>query len=143
MLGHVFTSRGRNPIAASYTHRNLNDIEDSAVKFGVGESQEARFASDDLGTEQIGVSHQRVKPGRRQAFGHRHDETEEVYVVISGSGRVSLDDEVLELEAHDAVRVSAGVMRAFEAGDDGLEILAVGPRRTDDRGEIVRNWWAD
>jgi len=56
---------------------------------------------------------------------------------------VKLDDEILEIEVNDAVRVSAGVIRAFEAGDDGLGILAFGPRRAEDRGEIIQNWWAD
>jgi hypothetical protein len=56
---------------------------------------------------------------------------------------VKLDDEILEIEVNDAIRVSAGVMRAFEGGDDGLWILAFGPRRAEDRGEIVQNWWTD
>ncbi|HEV2074907.1 MAG TPA: hypothetical protein VGR10_01570, partial [Thermoleophilaceae bacterium] len=71
---------------APYTHRKLSEVEDSAAKFGFGEVQEARFANADLETEQTGLSYHRVKPGKRQAFGHRHDEAEEVYVVISGSG---------------------------------------------------------
>ncbi len=130
-------------MAASYTHKRLTDVEDSAVKFGLAKTQEARFASDELETEQTGLSHHRVKPGKRQGFGHSHDDAEEVYVVIAGSGRVKLDDEIVELERLDAVRVSPGVIRAFEAGDDGLELLAFGPRRTDDRGEILQDWWND
>jgi mannose-6-phosphate isomerase-like protein (cupin superfamily) len=130
-------------MAAPYTHRNLTEVEDSAAKFGFGETQEARFASEDLETEQTGLSRHRIKPGKRQGFAHRHEEAEEVYVVLSGSGRMKLDDDILELEERDAVRVSAGVTRAFEAGEDGLEILAFGPRRTDDRGELIQNWWVD
>ncbi len=130
-------------MAASYTHKRLTDVEDSAVKFGLAETQEARFASDELETQQTGLSHHRLKPGKRQGFAHSHDDAEEVYVVIAGSGRVKLDDEIVELERLDAVRVSPGVIRAFEAGDDGLEILAFGPRRTDDRGEILQDWWND
>ena len=128
---------------AAYTHRNLTEVEDSAAKFGFGETQETRFANDDLETEQTGLSHHRLKPGKRQPFAHKHDQAEEVYVVVSGSGRVKLDDEILELEALDALRVSPGVIRAFEAGDDGLEIIACGPRHSEDRGEIIQNWWAD
>jgi mannose-6-phosphate isomerase-like protein (cupin superfamily) len=130
-------------MADAYTHQNLNEVEDSASKFGFSETQEARFASGDLETEQTGFSHHRVKPGRRQGFGHRHDEAEEVYVVVSGSGRMKLDDDVVEITELDAIRVSPGVMRAFEAGDGGLEILAFGPRRSDDRGELVQGWWDD
>lgn len=130
-------------MADSYTRKSLTEVEDSAEKFGLSEKQEARFASEDLESEQTGLSFHRVKPGQRQGFGHRHDEAEEVYVVVAGSGRVKLDDDVLELERLDAVRVAAGVTRAFEAGDEGLELLAFGPRRTDDRGEIIQDWWSD
>jgi mannose-6-phosphate isomerase-like protein (cupin superfamily) len=130
-------------MTAAFTHRNLNEVEDSAEKFGFGEAQEARFASEEYDTEQTGFSLHRVKPGKRQGFAHRHDEAEEVYLVVSGSGRMKLDEEVVELERLDAVRVSPGVTRAFEADDDGLEILAFGPRHREDRGEIVQDWWTD
>jgi mannose-6-phosphate isomerase-like protein (cupin superfamily) len=130
-------------MAASYTHKNLNDVEDSAAKFGFGHVGEARFANTDLETEQTGVSVHRLKPDARQAFGHRHEEAEEVYVVIAGAGRVKLDDEIVELGDRDAIRISAGVMHALEAGPDGLEVLAFGPRREDDRGEMVNDWWSD
>ena len=128
-------------MAAPYKLTNLNEVEDSAAKFGFGHVGEARFANSDLETEQTGVSVHRLKPDARQAFGHRHEEAEEVYVVIGGSGRVKLDDEVVELRDRDAIRISAGVMRALEAGPEGLEVLAVGPLRTDDRGEVVNDWW--
>jgi mannose-6-phosphate isomerase-like protein (cupin superfamily) len=103
---------------------------------------EVRFANEDLEAESTGLSYHRLKPGRRQAFGHRHDEAEEVYVVIRGSGRLKLDDELVEVEALDAIRVAPQVTRAFEAGDDGLEVIACGPRHEGD-GEIVPGWWSD
>lgn len=127
---------------AAYTHKKLTDVEDSAVDFGIADSQEARFAKNDLDAEQTGVSLQRLKPGKRQAFAHKHDQAEEVYVVLKGSGRVKLDDEILDIEALDAIRVSPGVIRAFEGGPEGIELLAVGPRRDGD-GEILQGWWAD
>ena len=126
-----------------YSHTNLNDVEDAAAKHGFSHIGEARFANSDLDTEQTGVSFHRLKANARQAFGHRHEEAEEVYVVIAGSGRAKLDEEVVELSDRDALRVSAGVMHALEAGPDGLEVLAFGPRRPDDRGEIVTDWWSD
>jgi uncharacterized cupin superfamily protein len=130
-------------MADSYTVKSLTEVEDSAEKFGLGDRQEAHFASEELGTKQTGFSFHRVKPGKRQGFGHRHDDVEEVYVIIGGAGRVKLDDEVLDLKRLDAVRVSAGITRAFEADDEGLELLAFSPRRTDDRGEIIQDWWSD
>src|SRR2546423_5992814 len=126
-------------MAGPYTLKTLTDVEDSAPKFGFGEVQEARFANDDLETEQTGVSHLRVKPGERQAFAHRHDNAEEVYVVLAGSGRVKLDDEILEIEALDAIRVSPGVTRKFEGGVSGIELRAYVPRRGG-YGEVIEVW---
>ncbi|HTN22465.1 MAG TPA: cupin domain-containing protein [Solirubrobacteraceae bacterium] len=127
---------------ATYTIHKLTDTEDMAPRYGLDEQGEARFVTDDLAAEQTGVSLQRLKPGRRQAFGHRHDEAEEVYVVLSGSGRVKLDDEIAAVAAMDAIRVAPAVTRAFEAGPDGLEWLAFGPRRKGD-GEVLQGWWTD
>jgi mannose-6-phosphate isomerase-like protein (cupin superfamily) len=117
-------------------------VEDVAEKFGFGEIHETRFGHGDFEAEETGFAFYRYKPGKRQAFGHRHDEAEEVYFVVSGSGRVKLDDDIIELRPLEAVRVSPGVMRSFEADDDGLEILAFGPRRPNDRGEVVQGWWS-
>jgi mannose-6-phosphate isomerase-like protein (cupin superfamily) len=122
----------------AFTRKNLHDVEDSAPGFGLEETQRARFATSDLDAEHTGVSLHSVKPGKRQAFAHRHEDAEEVYVVLSGRGRMKLDDEVIDLTTLDAIRVSPGVTRAFEAGDQGLEILAFGPRHEGD-GEIVRD----
>jgi mannose-6-phosphate isomerase-like protein (cupin superfamily) len=121
----------------SYTIKNLTEVEDKAPQFGFAELQEARFAHGDLKAESTGLSFMRVKPGKRQAFAHRHDDAEEIYVVISGSGRVKLDDAVEEIKALDAIRVAPKVARQFEAGDEGLELLAFGPRHDGD-GELIK-----
>jgi mannose-6-phosphate isomerase-like protein (cupin superfamily) len=128
----------RNP----FTHKKLDEVKDSAPGFGFGDDMEARFAKDDVDAEETGFSFHRLKPGRRQPFGHRHEEAEEVYVIVRGGGLLKLDDEIIEVERLDAIRVSPEVTRAFEAGDDGLEVIAFGPRRDGD-GEIVPNWWSD
>jgi mannose-6-phosphate isomerase-like protein (cupin superfamily) len=125
-----------------FTHKKLTEVKDSAPDFGVGDDAEARFAKNDLDGEDTGVSHHRVKPGRRQPFGHKHDEAEEIYVVLAGSGRMKLDDEIIEIERLDAIRVAPKVTRAFESGPGGLEILAFGPRRDGD-GEVIPGWWSD
>ncbi|MBV9212042.1 MAG: cupin domain-containing protein [Actinobacteria bacterium] len=125
-----------------YTHKKLTEVEDSAPRFGFSETQEARFANRDLELERSGLSHHRVKPGRRQAFAHRHEQGEEVYVVIAGSGRVKIDDEVVDIERLDAIRVAPAAVRQFEAGPEGLEILAFGPHHEGD-GELLPGWWSD
>jgi mannose-6-phosphate isomerase-like protein (cupin superfamily) len=125
-----------------YTQKKLTDVKDSAPEFGLDEVQEARFAKNDLDAEDTGISHHRLKPGKRSPFGHRHEEAEEVYVVLGGSGRIKLDDDILELETLDAIRIAPGVTRALEAGPGGIEVLAVGPRHDGD-GETIRGWWSD
>ena len=129
-------------MSAPFTHTKLTDVKDSAPEFGMEDVQEARFAKGDLDAEKTGVSHHRLKPGKRTPFGHKHEEAEEVYVVISGSGLMKLDDEIIEVERLDAIRVSPEVIRAFEAGDDGIEVLAVGARHDGD-GEVIPNWWSE
>ncbi len=128
---------------APYTKKNVKEVEDSAAKFGFGHLGEARFANDDLETEQTGVSYHRVNPNTRQAFGHRHEDVEEVYFVVSGSGRIKLDDEIVEIEESDAIRISPDAVRCLEGGPEGIEVLAFSPRRTDDRGEVLPDWWSD
>lgn len=125
-----------------FTHKKLTDVKDSAPEFGLGDDQEARFAKNDLDAEDTGVSHHRLKGGKRQPFGHKHEKAEEVYVVMAGSGRINLDGEIVEVETLDAIRVSPGVTRAFEAGPEGIEVLAVGPRHDGD-GEVIPGWWAE
>ena len=124
----------------AYTKKNLREVEDSAVKHGFSDFQEARFPRADLSAEQTGLNYLIVKPGRREAFAHRHREAEEIYVVLAGSGRVKLDDELVALAPLDAVRVSPGTARSFEAGPEGLEVLVFGPH-VDGDGEMVRDFW--
>ncbi|MGH3050528.1 MAG: cupin domain-containing protein [Gaiellaceae bacterium] len=125
-----------------YAKTNLRTVEDSAAEHGLSDTQEARFPRTELGAEQTGMNLLTVKPSQREAFAHRHGEAEEIYVVLAGSGRVKLDDDLVELEPLDAVRVSPGVARSFEAGPDGLEVLIFGPRVEGD-GETVDDFWTD
>lgn len=125
-----------------YTIQRLTDAKDSAPEFGFGELQEARFATGDLAAQQTGVAHHRLRPGRRQPFAHRHERAEEVYVVLSGSGRVKLDDAITEIGPLHAIRVAPPVVRAFEAGPEGLELIVFGPLHEGD-GEVLKGWWTD
>jgi mannose-6-phosphate isomerase-like protein (cupin superfamily) len=125
----------------SYAKKNLRDVEDSAPKYGIDEVQEARFPRTDLGAEQTGFNFLTIKPDKREAFAHRHEQAEELYVVLAGSGRVKLDEDLVDLAPLDAVRVSPGTTRSFEAGPDGLDVLIFGPRFDGD-GETVPDFWA-
>jgi mannose-6-phosphate isomerase-like protein (cupin superfamily) len=123
-----------------FTHLNLADVDDAAPGNGFGERWEARVAREPLGAEQTGVAHFRLRPGKRSPFTHRHGEAEETYVILSGRGRMKLDDEIVEVRPLDAIRVAPGTARAFEAGPDGLELIAFGPHRAGD-GELVDDPW--
>ena len=118
------------------THVNLGDVEDLAPKFGLGEHQSARFATEAVDAERTGFSLIAMRPNARPPFAHRHREAEEVYVVLSGSGWIEADGEVVELVERDAIRVAPAVGRAFSAGPAGLEVLAFGARHPGD-GELV------
>jgi mannose-6-phosphate isomerase-like protein (cupin superfamily) len=129
---------------AEYTIKNLKDVEDSAPKFGMSDVLEARFAREELGLENAGVSYQRLEPDTRLPFGHKHTEQEELYVVVGGSGRIKLDDDILELRQWDAVRIPPGAMRNLEAGPAGLEVVLFGaPNNANADVEMVQGWWAD
>jgi quinol monooxygenase YgiN/quercetin dioxygenase-like cupin family protein len=131
------------PIATTgATIVNLQEVEDAAAKFGFGEAGEARFARTELGAGTVGLSLQELRPGARQTFGHRHALDEEVYVILGGSGRVAIDDEIHPLRKLDAIRVAPGSKRAFEAGPDGLQILATGAHRPGD-AEILPGYWPE
>jgi len=122
-----------------YTIKNLREVKDAAAEAGVSDSLEARFAHEELDSERSGVSYQVVKAGQRQPFAHKHGEMEEIYVVLSGTGRVKLDDEIEDVAPLDAVRIAPAVTRAFEAGDDDLVLLAFSPRAQGD-AEIVQDF---
>jgi mannose-6-phosphate isomerase-like protein (cupin superfamily) len=124
----------------TYTIRNLREVEDLAAKHGFGEVQEARFPRTDLEAQATGLMYLVLRPGKRSAFGHRHKEAEEMYVVLAGSGRVKVDDEIGDLRARDVVRVAPASMREFEAGPDGMELLATGTHVEGD-GEMTQEWW--
>jgi uncharacterized cupin superfamily protein len=126
-----------------YTIVNLMELENLAVEGG--STLDMRFARGASGSEHIGVSHIRYAPGRRSSRGHTHREQEEVYVVLGGSGRIKLDDELRDLRIWDLVRVAPGTFRGFSAGPDGLELLAVGSDRPEggDGVQADDGWWDD
>jgi len=122
-----------------YTIKNMREVKDAAAEAGLSDSLEARFAHEDVGAEGTGFSYQVVKAGQRQPFAHKHGEAEEIYVVISGGGKLKLDDEVVDIGRLDAIRIGPSIVRAFEAGDEDLELLVFGQRAKGD-AEIVQDF---
>jgi mannose-6-phosphate isomerase-like protein (cupin superfamily) len=131
-----------------FTRRNLKeDVEDVGSNFDGAPGLEFRLATKALELKQSGLGYQRIPPNYRFPYGHTHERQEEVYVVLGGSGRMKLDDEIVELRQWDAVRVAPGTWRGYEAGPEGLEIFVIGapnlgenPR---DDVEGKRDWWSD
>jgi mannose-6-phosphate isomerase-like protein (cupin superfamily) len=126
---------------SAYTIANLFELEGSNPPDPSAE-REGRFARSHIGSEHVGVSYFRYAPGFRAAKGHSHGQQEEVYVVISGSGRVKLDDEIRDVKQWDVVRVAPAVVRAFEGGPQGMElIVAANDRPEGGDGKLVDDFW--
>jgi len=128
---------------ADYTVVNLKEVEDQAPKFGLSPQLEMRMARVALGLENSGISYQRIAPDFRLPFGHKHKNQEEIYVLLGGSVRIKLEDEVVDLKPFDAVRVAKDTMRGFEAGPEGAELIAIGaPNTGPGDGDTVQGWWS-
>jgi len=129
---------------ADYTLVNLKAVEDMAPKFGYAPNLESRFARGALELQNSGLSYFKVAPHYRIPFGHRHDEQEEVYLVVNGSARLKIEEDIVHLREWDAVRVPPGATRGLEAGADGAEVVAFGAPNTQNRdAEMVPDWWTD
>ena len=129
---------------SGYTIVNLGDVENVAPKFQMPEGMDVRFPRRDLGCTMGGIGFEKLPPGLRTPFGHKHTEQEEIYVIAEGSGRIKLDDEVHDLRQWDIVRVGPGVMRNPEAGPEGMTLIAFGaPLAEENDVEIVPGWWSD
>jgi quercetin dioxygenase-like cupin family protein len=126
----------------NYTKTNLRDVENMAPKFDMPEEMEARFARKAVDGETLGLSLFTLAPGFRIPFGHKHVTQEEVYVVVRGSGRVKVEDEVVELAQWDAIRFAKDTMRDMEAGPDGMEYVAFGAGEDSREVEMAPGWWS-
>jgi quercetin dioxygenase-like cupin family protein len=124
-----------------FKHLKLSDLEDQAPGYGV-DTLEARPARAALGAQGIGLTSYRVKPGRRVGFGHSHDTVEEIYLVTAGSGRFKVDEAVVDVGPGEVVYCPPQVMREWEAGDDGLDVIAFGAHAEGD-GNLQPGWWMD
>jgi quercetin dioxygenase-like cupin family protein len=128
---------------SDYTIVNMKEVEDQGEKFGLSPDLEARFARVPLGSEVIGFTYQRLAPNFRIPWGHTHKTQEEVFLVVTGTLKAKLGDEVHELKPWDAVRIHKDTMRGFEAGPEGAEIVVVGAPGGPGDAEIEQNWWSD
>jgi mannose-6-phosphate isomerase-like protein (cupin superfamily) len=125
-----------------FSHINLLEVEDSVA--GRVDGIEGRFGRKHLDSRDLGISHFRYAPGFRAGTAHKHREQEEAYVVVAGQGRMLLDGQVIDLRPWDVVRVAPDVVRAIEAGPEGLEVIAVGgPKPEGGDGERADAEWPE
>jgi quercetin dioxygenase-like cupin family protein len=127
-------------MSTGYARVNVADVKDVAPDYGMGEVGECRPLTKPVGGEGIGATYYTLRPNTRHGFGHSHDKAEEMYLVLAGSGRAKLDDEIVELSTHDLIRCAPPVMREFEGGPDGLTLLAFGHRIEGDGG-MKKGFW--
>ena len=125
----------------SHTTANLRQVENMAPKFDMPDEMQARFARSDIDGETLGLSLFTLEPNFRIPFGHKHEGQEEVYVIVRGSARVKVDDEIVELEQWDAIRFDKDTMRNMEAGPEGVEYLAFGAGDDPHDFEMAPGWW--
>jgi len=129
---------------AGYTALQLDEVEDQGPNIGLPSDFQLRMARVPLGCEKSGISYMKLGPGRRTPIGHNHKQQEEIFVLITGSGRMKLDDDIVELKPWTAVRIAPETMRAFESGPEGAELIAIGaPNTGPGDGNIVDDWWSD
>src|SRR6266480_5763917 len=128
----------------TYTKTNLrSEVENQAPNFGMPSEMEARFARTPVGGETLGLSLFTLAPNFRIPFAHKHEGQEEVYVVVRGSGRIKVEDEIVEVGEWDAIRFDKDTMRNVEAGRDGIEYLAFGAGDDPRDVDMAQNWWSD
>jgi mannose-6-phosphate isomerase-like protein (cupin superfamily) len=129
----------------AHTTLNLKEVENQGPNFGLSESDfELRMARVPLNCESCAISYMRLAPGWRVPIGHKHNLQEEIYVLVGGSARMKLDDEVLEMKLYDAVRVPPETMRGYEGGSEGAELIVIGaPNTGPGDGDITPGWWTD
>ncbi|MEO5576177.1 MAG: cupin domain-containing protein [Gaiellaceae bacterium] len=129
---------------SAYTKKNLKqDVENAAPKFGMPDELDARFGRGALEGENLGLSLMKLAPNFRVPFGHKHSGQEEVYVVVRGSARIKVDDEIVELGEWDAIRFDRNTIRNVEAGPEGVEYLAFGAGDDPRDAEMFQDWWSD
>lgn len=129
----------------NYTALNLRQLENQGERFGLNPDElQLRMGKDPLHCANAAVSYLRLGPGYRIPFGHRHNRQEEIYVLVNGTARMKIEDDVVELEPLTAVRVAPETMRGMEGGPDGAELIAIGaPKTGSGDADMQQGWWSD
>ena len=129
---------------SGYTKVNLaSDVPDMA-EGRMPPGIEAHFGRGALEGAKTATTYFKLEPDFHPPFGHKHGEQEEVYVVISGSAVIKVEDEEVDLGRLDAIRLAPDTTRALKAGPDGCELIAFGaPIPAEQDAEMLPGWWPE
>ena len=129
---------------SGYQMVRLEDVDDWLGDYP-GEMRGITYA---IGAEQVAITYRRMPQhtGSKGSYGHRHRTQEEIYFVVSGRLQFKLDDEIVEVGRHEAVRIPPGTLRGVwndEAED--AELVIVSPRIDDPMGDVetVDGFWPE
>jgi quercetin dioxygenase-like cupin family protein len=84
--------------------------------------------------------------GSKGSYGHRHKTQEEIVFVLKGRLQFKLDDEIVELEKYDAIRIPPHTARGiWNEEPEDAEIVIVSKRIADPSGDVetVREFWPE
>lgn len=124
----------------SYTVKGFGDVPDVLGDY----PGEMRMLTRDLGNEQVAVTWRKMpaQSGGKGGYGHRHRRQEEVYMVLEGTLQFKIEDEVMDVPAHTAVRIAAGTTRSiWNEGPDEVSLVIVSIRLDEADHEIVEDFW--
>lgn len=82
-----------------------------------------------LGLQAVALGLIKIPPHEGYTFTHSHEQQEEVYIVIEGSGQIQVNRELVELVPGDLVRVAPEARRALKAGAEGMFVICSGAVR--------------
>jgi quercetin dioxygenase-like cupin family protein len=129
---------------ADYQVVKLADVEDWLGDYP-GEMRGITYA---IGAEQVAITHRRMPQhtGSKGSYGHRHKTQEEIVFVLKGKLQFKLDDEIIELGKHDAIRIPPQTWRGiWNEEPEDAEIVIVSTRIADPTGdtEQLQNFWLE
>lgn len=95
------------------------------AQFVTGNFKGKVFLKDALGTTGSEISFGALPANTALPFFHAHKQNEEVYLVLKGSGKMQIDDDVFDLQEGTLVRVNPQGARSLKSGPDGMLFMCM------------------